>query len=271
MERFEDGPLLAVLAVQTLKPRQFRLGCGLRLLKWEWDRGTFRGSSLEKSFRGRFRKRFSTIKQCFFFQPAPVQVLNEVRNALAHLSRIVLCDTLESAKKELDRAESHLQRAERDGYKILAIYHHDALLRLGRIIHSKHHFFPNQFYKEYNHLVIRRKEISIIEHGAATQSAGFSKVASEYQDLAKAAIKFAKKIEDEYKITWLDKIWYSVPIWGRRFGQFSLPFFITLLTCLLVENYTCQVITTLNEASLHLGVGSVLSERCKNFTMSEPH
>lgn len=256
LQRLGDGPLLAVLAVQTLKPSEFRLHSGWRLLKWEWHRGTLR---------------LFSIKDCFFFQPAPMQVLNEIRNALAHLSRLLKCDSGDAAQKELDRADTHLQRAERDGYKILAIYHHDALLKLGRTIHSKNHSFPNSFYKGYNDLVIRRKEISIKEHESPTVSTSFSQVASEYKELSEAAIAFTKEIESNHKITWWDKIWYAQPIWRRRLGWFLIPFFVALITCLLVETYTCGSIIILDRATSNLGIGSVLSERCKGFTVSETH
>ncbi len=90
----------------------------------------------------------------------PQNVNNELRNAVTHMSRALVSDTIEAARRQLEAAERHVERFKRDCLKIAVIY---ASKNTGDIIKTAHSSFGNRDpYVALEALAIVRQRYGII-------------------------------------------------------------------------------------------------------------
>ncbi len=139
-------------------------------------------------------------------QRHPEQANKELRDAMTHLGRALVADSLEVAKRQVQSGRDHLERAKRDCLKMSLIFMNDRVQRLFSEVHMQFGTIAFGFTKRRNDLRIRRRQLAVDEsHGRDNVTLKMLALLNDLGDLENDII-------EEYQMREQRIRWYMVPV-----------------------------------------------------------
>ena len=102
----------------------------------------------------------------------PVEILNEIRAVFSHIAKIYVCNNQDVAWKKLNKAKSHIKRAQLDAYKYMCYafskYYTEFrdLYKNVDLSYVNNGIFINELSKTYTSAMTKAKEARLIESKA---------------------------------------------------------------------------------------------------------
>lgn len=138
-----------------------------------------------------------------FSETMPEQINNEIRNALTHLSRAADANAKghsDGVDPELASAKRHLERANRDCYKLAVISVNGQLQATMKVLNQSGRAVTRRFQQHYEQAVLERLRIIVEESRAREGTQTYASVADRYRNLLRVLQKILSDMYSDYNI-----------------------------------------------------------------------
>lgn len=197
-----------------------------------------------KQLHGTFSEAYATAISVA--EAMPEQINNEIRSAVTHLARAAVATDAAVMQAEAKSAQRHMERANRDCYKLAVVETNWRIRRVVCIIERFKGGLTKTIAHNYNQAEKERKRIVKLEAQSGESSTAYSEVSGYYRELYRVLSSLQIEMYEEYHLSEIQVSIFPYIHWSRRTAIYVIGLFIAFVLGAYSSFYANNVVPFVN-------------------------